>query len=56
MPVLMSSEYNLGLHIPPKTKTENGFFFHVWNSKTNEREKFAKQHNRNITWQQKRLS
>ena len=27
MPVLTSSEYNLGLHIPPKTKTENGFLF-----------------------------
>ena len=56
----MSSEYNLDLHIPQKRKDlkklfsrmkkeELSFIFENNGSLTNKREKFMKQHNRNIT-------
>ena len=68
----MSSEYNLDLYIPHKTKDlklllllllfsrmkkeELNFVFEHDGSLTNKREKFVKRHNHNITCQWKSLS
>ena len=64
----MSCEYDLDLHIPPKNKDLNFFFFSRMKkeelsfifenngSLRNKREKFVKRHNRNITCQWKILS
>ena len=65
--VLVSSEYNLDLHIPQKRKDLNLFFLHMKKeelsfifenngSLMNRREKFMKRHNCNITCKCKSLS
>ena len=62
----MSSEYNLDLPIPPKSKDlifflhikkeELTFIFENNGSLRNKRKKFVKRHNRNITCQWESLS